>query len=184
MPRKAKTNIKCISHFKVQGGVQVQGLAGKQTIVINKAGGQTIRTGQQVIVMTTTGGVKQIAQAQYSTAGKINCSNKFSWNEPNQFDVKFFDNNDELHPCPEKSMLCMRFLRRQTGKLFISEYTKKKIYCTYIDIIIWKAFIVLFCLGQVAGQTMYATQGGGKTIYCIILSIIANSLIVLLFLFG
>ena len=64
--------------FKVQGGVQVQGLAGKQTIVINKAGGQTIRTGQQVIVMTTTGGVKQIAQAQYSTAGKINCSNKFS----------------------------------------------------------------------------------------------------------
>jgi len=55
----------------MQGGVQVQGLAGKQTIVINKSGGQTIRTagGQQVIVMTSAGPVKSAPQVQYSTAG-------------------------------------------------------------------------------------------------------------------
>merc|ERR1719187_2705274 len=57
------------------GGAQVQTVAtgpgGKQTIVINKPGGGTLRTagGQQIIVVTTAGGVRSVQGVTTTQAG-------------------------------------------------------------------------------------------------------------------
>ena len=80
--------------------VQMTTVGGKQTIVINKpgqqlvgAGQQIIRTagGQQIIVMSTTGGVKTVQQMTTSQAGAGNDI------------VSSQTLHDDKHPCTDHS---------------------------------------------------------------------------------
>ena len=90
-------------------GMQMATVGGKQTIVINKpqgvagAGQQIIRTagGQQIIVMSTAGGMKTVQHVTTSQAGAGEKRNNV------------MTESDETHPCTEHPGHCLGMFGRQ-----------------------------------------------------------------------